>query len=118
MSTSPPPPDFDNNHSPEAIRKGEEFGHHLAEKHRLDEERFDSVPGVRGERLGPSQQVLSLRERYVLFLEERKDSLSPQERNLLLLARQQAKAGQHEEIRADVANLPDASNLHYHVYAP
>ena len=114
MSTMPP---SDNNHSPEAIRKGEEFGHYLAEKHRLDEERLTQFLEF-DKKLNASQQHLSPRERYLLFLEECEDSLSPQERNLLLLARQQAKAGQHEEIRADVANLPDASNLHYHVYAP
>ena len=93
MSTSPP---SDNKHSPEAIRKGEEFGRLLAEKHRLDEERLTQFLEFE-KKLNPGQQGLGLRERYVLFLEERKDGLSPQERNLLLLARQQAKAGQHKK---------------------
>ena len=93
MSTFPQLPDSDNDLSPAPLRKSEEYGCRLAEKHSHDEQRLAQFLEFES-KLSASQQSLSPRERYILFLEERQYSLNPQERHLLLLGRRQAETRQ------------------------
>ena len=86
-------PDSDNDHSPATLHRSEEYGCLLAEKHSHDEKRLTEFLEFES-KLSASQQSLSPRERYILFLEEHESSLNSQERYLLLLGRQQAEARQ------------------------
>ena len=88
MSTFHQRTDSDHSYSPESLIESAEYGCLLEEKHNHDEKRLTQFLEFES-KLNASQQSLSTRDRYILFLEEHEYSLNPQERNLLLLARQE-----------------------------
>ena len=94
MSTFPPLPDSDSKQSQEARRESGDFGYRLEEKHNHDEKRLTQFLEFES-KLSASQQGLTPRERYILFLEQYEYSLTPQERHLLHLGRRQAEAQHH-----------------------
>ncbi len=94
MSAFPPLPNSDSERSPAAHRESGEFGYHLEEKHGHDEKRLTQFLEFES-KLSASQQGLTPRERYILFLEQHEHSLTPQERHLLYLGRRQTEVQHH-----------------------